>query len=412
MVVMNGAKARSVRRGPRRAHGVRNDPRMILDVRTSYVMGAGFVAIAGAHLLLLTYRLPTEVQSSARAWAAASVLFAVSWSLFAFGDALPDVATVLFGNVAYLWAVTVLYNSLRQFDGLTPRRFLYPLVVLPVSLATLAARYVIDSYDLRVIIMSAAVAALLGLSVHHVLRHRSLPSTNEFGRRALAFWLFVTMSILALRVVVTVVRGAAPPALANGAPQTLALGGALVSVVGLIFSYLLLYVERTTTELRRHADRDPLTGAYNRRALEIHAERQIGLARTWRRPLAVLLMDGDRFKNINDEWGHEAGDQALRTIANALRANLRTQDVLARIGGDEFVVLLPDLDEEGTLSLTRRLSEAVASSSFPYATQLSLSFGVSVFGRDGRDLGSLLTRADEALYEQKRTRRTTDEHPV
>ena len=78
---------------------------MILDVRTSYLMGAGFVAIAGAHLLLLAYRLPGEARASARTWAVVSFLFATSWSLFAFQDRLPDLATILFGHLAYLIAV-------------------------------------------------------------------------------------------------------------------------------------------------------------------------------------------------------------------------------------------------------------------------------------------------------------------
>lgn len=371
-------------------------------------MAAAFVALIGLSLLLLAHSLPGTMRASARTWALASVTLALAWSVVALNGVLPEPATILFGNLFYLTAVVLLYQSVRLFDGLEPRRDLYAKVVALVMAVTLGARYLVDAYSFRVVIMSAAIAFLLSLSAHKLLK-RPTSLGNDSGRRVTAVWFIANAGLFVFRVGATVGQSEAPPLLANGGLQTLFLGFGLVSMTGLMFSYFLLYTGRVTAELQRQAHFDVLTGLYNRRAFEARGESEVAHALGKERPLTLLLVDADRFKLINDVWGHAAGDKALCAIADALRANLRAQDTVTRLGGDEFAVLAPGLNKEGAERLARRLEEAVAAYPFAYPVSLSVSIGFVMQESCHDSLSHLLLAADEALYDQKRLRRQDKE---
>jgi diguanylate cyclase (GGDEF)-like protein len=121
-----------------------------------------------------------------------------------------------------------------------------------------------------------------------------------------------------------------------------------------------------------------------------------------RRPFALLLADIDRFKELNDRDGHLAGDAALSELGRVLPAELRRNDVPARVGGDEFAVLLPELGAEQARDMGSRLTRTVSERMQAAGLSLSLSFGVAVFGTDGHTLDDLVRAADQALYAAKR----------
>jgi len=157
--------------------------------------------------------------------------------------------------------------------------------------------------------------------------------------------------------------------------------------------------------LDRMANYDRLTGVPNRRLLDDRIEQALGLARRHGRAVAVCYLDLDGFKPINDRFGHQAGDQVLVVVTNAMQESLRGNDTLARIGGDEFVVLIGDLEaDESVAPLLRRLLAAVHRSIPLGAEQVavSASIGVALFPRHGSDPESLLQRADRAMYAAKK----------
>jgi diguanylate cyclase (GGDEF)-like protein len=180
-----------------------------------------------------------------------------------------------------------------------------------------------------------------------------------------------------------------------------------VTTVGLVVGSALVVhllserVGRLVAELQIAARTDGLTGLANRRAFEEHFERIAVRAVTTRRPFALLLADIDRFKELNDRDGHLAGDAALARLGRLLSVRLRDAGVPARVGGDEFAVLLPDTGTEEARSvgsqLAHYLSERLRSSGAP----LTLSFGVATFGSDGHTLDELTRAADQALYAAK-----------
>jgi len=150
---------------------------------------------------------------------------------------------------------------------------------------------------------------------------------------------------------------------------------------------------------------DPLTGLYNRRMFMELAKKELSRAQRYGEPLSLVLLDIDHFKKINDTYGHDAGDLAIRHVAEILRKNLRSADVVARWGGEEFVILLPKTELEEAVKVAEKLRRLVEGDLLKLpdgkTVRLTFSAGVSTF-REGESLDQLLKEADEALYEAKR----------
>jgi two-component system, cell cycle response regulator len=161
-------------------------------------------------------------------------------------------------------------------------------------------------------------------------------------------------------------------------------------------------------EIHRLVTSDGLTGLSNRRAFGEALAREFSRSARYRRPLSLLLLDIDFFKNINDTHGHLAGDMALRTLGQLLRGNLRREDIVGRIGGEEFAVILPEIDLDGARVVAEKIRNLVAENTFKYdeiTMQFTVSIGVVIQRREDTDPDELLRRADELLYTAKRSGR-------
>ncbi len=165
----------------------------------------------------------------------------------------------------------------------------------------------------------------------------------------------------------------------------------------------LAVLEREGDSLRRDALSDPVTGVANRRSLLARAEYEITRHRRAGQNFALVMLDLDGFKQLNDRFGHAAGDDLLRDVAGALRRAMRAQDTVARFGGDEFCVLAPETDERGTERLAAKVSQAVRDVSVGMES-VAGSVGVAVFPMDGRTVAELMHAADERLLDAKRRR--------
>ncbi|OEY65143.1 GGDEF domain-containing protein [Marinobacter sp. X15-166B] len=181
-----------------------------------------------------------------------------------------------------------------------------------------------------------------------------------------------------------------------------------LTVVFGLFAYLSFFylglVARTQERLRRFAATDPLTGLLNRRHMTEQVEKAVSLAERRRCPLSFLLLDVDRFKAINDTYGHEVGDQVLRGVAGVLRQQLRKQDLIARWGGEEFLVALPDTGSDSAAVSGERLRRAIMATDWQALTgqpiQLTVSVGVSQL-QPGESLSAGVRRSDAAMYRGK-----------
>lgn len=163
---------------------------------------------------------------------------------------------------------------------------------------------------------------------------------------------------------------------------------------------------RLYAEARQLASSDPLTGLANHRHLQEQLDIEIARATRLGQPLAAIMADLNNFKLFNDTYGHPAGDQVLRLVAGALRAESRLADVVGRYGGDEFLLLLPGIDADGAAALIERVQARVATLTpllgAASAVPLAFSAGVAVYPHDARTRHDLIARADCALYSSKR----------
>ena len=185
----------------------------------------------------------------------------------------------------------------------------------------------------------------------------------------------------------------------------------LVAGTAVVIRLLTERAERTLAELDAAARTDGLTNLANRRGFEHEFRREVARAARGGKPFSVLLLDLDHFKQLNDEYGHAAGDEALVGVGELLRAELRDVDTTARMGGDEFAVLLPEALRDQARLVGVRLAQAMQRRRATEPARLTLSFGVAEYPFDGATLDELMRAADRALYEDKR-KRTRDERPL
>ncbi len=155
---------------------------------------------------------------------------------------------------------------------------------------------------------------------------------------------------------------------------------------------------------------DSLTGVFNRRYVSAHLPRLLDRAIDSNKPVSILMFDIDHFKRVNDTFGHDVGDEVLREVAIRSARNLRNFDLVARLGGEEFVVIMPDTDGEAAVMVAERLRQRIGDTSFLISATVgeitvTVSVGVAVGGRVGDTVDTLIKRADEALYEAKRSGR-------
>jgi diguanylate cyclase (GGDEF)-like protein len=269
-----------------------------------------------------------------------------------------------------------------------------PVLVIP-CVVYLAARF-----DLRVVSASVAVA---GVAIAYATAHDRQPfgdlPPHEASMRAQEF--ILSMSLLGLGL-------AALLGQLNARRNELRLANERLDQVNR--SLELRVAERTAQldesnrQLQRLAMTDSLTGLANRRAFFAAAHSAVEIALRHERPLALMMIDIDHFKSINDAHGHAAGDCVLLHTAATLRALVRSTDTLARYGGEEFVLLAPETGLDSALALARRMGDALRD--HPVWVEagpitVTASFGVTALGGPDDDIDRLIKRADEALYECK-----------
>ena len=158
---------------------------------------------------------------------------------------------------------------------------------------------------------------------------------------------------------------------------------------------------RLFSQMQQQALTDGLTGCFNRRSFEMQLERDLHMATRMSLPVSLILLDLDNFKRVNDTFGHEAGDVALRLLADGLRDELRSVDTAARYGGEEFAVILPQAGADGALIVAERLRRRIELMEVPGVGHVTASLGIATFPQHASSRDSLVLAADRALYNAK-----------
>ena len=182
-----------------------------------------------------------------------------------------------------------------------------------------------------------------------------------------------------------------------------------IGLVGIIFALTNLRLKKAFRKLRELTRIDPLTELSNRRDFDEKAHRELERTKRFNTPLSVVMLDIDHFKRVNDTYGHDAGDAVLKKLSVILREGVRGIDVTARIGGEEFAILMPGTTQQMATETAQRLRHTVSKTEIGLADGRSIvvtvSMGVSSFGPDDATMNEMMHRADRALYAAKQSGR-------
>lgn len=335
--------------------------------------------------------------------AAALAVESLGWGALALQAWLTPAQMLLGGNAFNLIAQGMGVIALRMLLGESLR---WRLVVAIGVLGYLGVAWfglVEPDYRSRVLWGSLAIIANILLQVQALAAGRSRARTV----------LLVTCTMSALLVIWRCGQLWLGSSVLDGLTEPSAINYFYILLAGMqpLFAsvaFLLLYNEILQSELHLLARVDPLTGVNNRLALTEAAGRLLRGAARRQGLLGVLMLDADHFKGVNDRFGHETGDNVLRKLVWHVHARLRAEDVIGRIGGEEFVVLVPDTTLKDALALGERIRATVECTPLlvdGQTLQLTVSIGVTVATPDEGDFAAVLRRADAALYAVKRAGR-------
>ncbi|HEV6964487.1 GGDEF domain-containing protein [Roseateles sp.] len=341
----------------------------------------------------------------ARRWRATEGHFALFWLFLAAGLALfvpPWASGSAPRNLADLLIIAAAmfeHRGLALHWGRCPRAAGY-VAGLAAAAATVAASFLLDNgHGVRVAVVCFGCGAMLAASAGLMWR---------LGRAATPFFAPVAAAGYALLAALLLARGV--QALLVGATTKISIDApghaniplaiAVLFVGGLInLAHIRLVLGRVLHRLGQQAKTDELTGALNRRGLLQELEQAHASALQGRAGYALMMVDVDHFKAINDQHGHAQGDQVLRTVSASLRAALRSVDLVGRWGGEEFCVLLPRTRLADAEHLAQRVAARVAAPG--PGVRVTVSIGVSEYGPADADVQAVIRRADDALYAAK-----------
>ena len=345
---------------------------MSLDVRTVVLMGSLLTAALALTLLYAQGRYPRVLRESMSLWVRSLLALLLAQVLFGLRDLVPELLSIVLANTLTAAAFVGFALSVRRYLAIrSPTWPLWlPVVLIAVLMYLFAASF--PSYLARVGAFSLGLVWILALLLRPMVG--SLRGGGPIGQQVVAVTTLVLIITTIVRMLLLVL-GPAPAAglLDNGVVNMVALTYMSLVPVLATTGFLLMCNERLMDETVRLATLDALTGAYSRRALTELSERALAEARRYRRPLSVLMIDADHFKQINDTYGHNAGDAVLVEIMTRLKATLRTEDFVGRLGGEEFLVVLPATPEEEALGSHRGFASRLRAGRWSTAARKSRS---------------------------------------
>ena len=337
-------------------------------------------------------------------WAAALLVNAIGHLLIMLRGLIPDVFSVVVGNLMLSSVFVGMIAAVYQFQGRPVR---WPLLLAPPLLVLVFVSVFIDNFPARVSFVGLVIGLQAVWALLAALSHRH--ATVGRGQWLLVAGLSLEAVVLGGRALVAIsTHSEATNILQSSALQTLTFlatfSVVLVSSVGFVF----MSRDRADENNRVLAALDPLTGVANRRSLIAALDRDVARAQRMREPMALMMVDIDHFKDVNDQYGHPAGDRVLCSVVNVLRQRVRAQDLVGRYGGEEFMVLLPDTGLVGAEQLARELCKAVEESRCPAdgvpGPGIAVTVSIGVFGgrlESGDSWDMLIAAADRALYQAK-----------
>ncbi len=359
-----------------------------MDAKT-LIFVLSLVLVLTAVMQLFLHLLHSDV-AGLRHWAVGCAL--IAGGVYANGQR-DSFTLIMAGNWLISAGHVAMLAGVRRFRGLAGHTG--PLLLLATLMAApmLLLPEIASQSSLRVVIHASTLAIFAAAIGFNFLR---IPGV---ATRVNAGLFFVDAAVQGARAGWSLLHPRTVDVVAQGSltPMFSVLSIAVIFTIANAFT--LMVSERLREELARKANHDALTGLLNRRGLELITDRLFAATRRTQQPLAALMMDLDHFKRINDGYGHAAGDGVLVAFAKLVAAHLREGDIFARMGGEEFIALLPGCDLATAAGVAERIRCELARNSAP--PRATVSIGVAS-DADGRvEVTDLIRHADAALYQAK-----------
>jgi diguanylate cyclase (GGDEF)-like protein len=369
---------------------------MNLDVNTLFMVTIYVEAILGL-LLLFAWVQNTAIQAVAW-WGFAHLIRAASVVLFGMYGAVPDLISIDLANAMLFTAFAVTWTGARVFDG-RPVEPVYMVTGAVLWLLVCRLPVLNEAVDTRVLLASGIITAYTWLTAYEFWRGRE---EQLVSRWPAIFMLFAHGALFLLRTpLVALLPWSITNHVYGSVWLTVLSFEALLFTISIAFILLAMAKERTELRHRTAAMVDPLTGIANRRSFlheaDLIAKRHLGNPR----PTAVLLIDLDHFKSINDRFGHALGDRVLEIFTETARQSIRSTDLIGRLGGEEFAAVLYDTGRDKAMAVADRIRDSFALASQEVEGRpvcATVSIGVVHCEAAMLDMPQLLAQADQALY--------------
>jgi len=373
---------------------------MNLDVNTLFLVTIYVEAILGL-LLLFVWAQNTAIHAVAW-WGFAHLMRAASMTLFGLYGSVSDLISIDLANALLFTAFALTWTGARVFDHRRPR----PILLFGGAAVWLVFSHVpglADSFSARVLLSSGIITCYTWATAYEFWRGRSEPLVSRWPA---IFLLFAHGALYLLRTPFGTMLPWLPASnqVFESVWLTVLSFEALMFTIAIAFILLAMAKERTEHRHKTAALVDPLTGLANRRAFLQDGEAQLNRQATDPRPIAVMLLDLDNFKSVNDRFGHAVGDRVLEIFADVASGCVRRMDFFGRLGGEEFAALLIDTARERAQAVAEdiraRFAEATREvDGRPVAATVSI--GIVISQDAVLDLSALLAQADHALYRAK-----------
>jgi diguanylate cyclase (GGDEF)-like protein len=372
---------------------------MNLDVNTLFLVTIYVEAILGL-LLLFAWVQNTSIYAVAW-WGFADLLRAFSVMLFGMYGSVSDLISIDVANALLFTAFALTWTGARVFDHRRP---------LPILMFGGAALWLVlcripsiaNSWDIRVLLSSGIITAYTWATAWEFWRGRAEPLVSRWPA---IFMLFAHGALYLLRTPFgTMLPWATSTTAFESVWMTVLSFEALLFTISIAFILLAMAKERTEHRHKTAALIDPLTGIANRRAFLQDGEAQLKRQAADPRPTAVMLLDLDNFKSINDRFGHAVGDRVLQMFAQIAGNCMRRMDLFGRLGGEEFAALLADTTREKAMAVAEQIRTAFASATAEVEGRpvvATVSIGIVISYDAVLDISALLAQADHALYRAK-----------
>ncbi|MCZ8252235.1 MAG: GGDEF domain-containing protein [Hylemonella sp.] len=366
-----------------------------IDLRSLVLMSGLMGLLLAFMLFFLRLSYPRSIRGLGL-WSAAHAWVFLSTLLFAGRGFWPDFVTIVLANLVLLAGIVSYHAGVARFFGRQVVWWRWVALLLVLAPVLYWYGLVDPNYNARLIVVCLVWSGIFLSMAWLIWRH----GPRTFPTRFTVATLLLHVTVLLLRFFSAWVPMAEEGLLTPTRVQSLYVGSNALMLLALGMGMILLAGDRLRAEFEHIASHDPLTNVLTRRVFMDACAQELARCRRHGRSMALLLMDIDHFKVVNDTHGHQMGDRVLLDFAQRITALLRRPDLLARFGGEEFVLLLPETSQEEAVAVAERILARVAEPADGLPS-ITVSIGLATNRPDEAEIDTLLARADRALYKAK-----------